>query len=83
MEAMNWSLPVVATNVGDNNHLVIDGVNGTLHPIGDAKGMAESIANLLNNYELRKEYGLASNKNLRENYSMEIFEKRYLKLIEK
>ncbi len=83
MEALNWSLPVVATNVGDNNHLVIDGVNGTLHPIGDAKGMAESIANLLNNYELRKEYGLASNKNLRENYSMEIFEKRYLKLIEK
>ena len=82
MEALNWSLPVVATNVGDNNHLVIDGVNGTLHPIGDAKGMAESIANLLNNYELRKEYGLASNKNLRENYSMEIFEKRYTKLIE-
>ena len=82
MEALNWSLPVVATNVGDNNHLVIGGVNGTLHPIGDAKGMAESIANLLNNYELRKEYGLASNKNLRENYSMDIFEKRYLNLIE-
>lgn len=82
MEALNWSLPVVATNVGDNDHLVIDGVNGTLHPIGDAKGMAESIANLLNNYELRKEYGLASNKNLRENYSMEIFEERYSKLIE-
>lgn len=82
MEALNWSMPVVATNVGDNNHLVISGVNGTLHPIGDAKGMAESIANLLNNYELRKDYGLASNKNLRENYSMDIFEKRYLNLIE-
>lgn len=82
MEALNWSLPVVATNVGDNNHLVIDGVNGTLHSIGDAKGMAESIANLLNNYELRKEYGLASNKNLRENYSMENFEKKYTQLIE-
>ena len=82
MEAMNWSLPVVATNVGDNNHLVIDNVSGTLHPIADAKGMAASIAKLLNNYELRKEYGLASNNNLRENYSMEIFEKRYLKIIE-
>ena len=82
MEAMNWSLPVVATNVGDNNHLVIDGINGTLHPIGDAKGMAASIAKLLDSYELRKEFGLASNKNLRENYSMEIFEKRYLNIIE-
>ena len=82
MEALNWSLPVVATNVGDNNYLVIDGVNGTLHPIGDAKGMAESIAKLLENHELRNEFGLAGNKNLRDNYSMEIFEKRYLKLIE-
>lgn len=82
MEALNWSLPVVATNVGDNDHLIIDGINGTLHSIGDAKGMATSIAKLLDNYELRKEYGLASNKNLRENYSMDIFEKRYLKIIE-
>lgn len=82
MEAMNWSLPVVATNVGDNDHLVIDGVNGTLHPIGDAKGMAESIAKLLGSHDLRNKMGLAGNKNLRENYSMEIFEKRYLNLIE-
>ena len=82
MEAMNWSLPVVATNVGDNDHLVLDKVSGTLHAIGDAKGMAASIAKLLDNYELRKEYGLASNKNLRENYSVEIFEKRYLNIIE-
>ncbi len=82
MEALNWSLPVVATNVGDNNYLVIDGVNGTLHPIGDAKGMAESIAKLLASSDLRNRLGLAGNKNLRDNYSMEIFEKRYLKLIE-
>lgn len=82
MEALNWSLPVVATNVGDNNHLVIDGVNGTLHPIGDAKGMTESIAKLLASSDLRNRLGLAGNKNLRDNYSMEIFEKRYLKLIE-
>jgi glycosyltransferase involved in cell wall biosynthesis len=82
MEALNWSLPVVATNVGDNNHLVIDGVNGTLHLIGDAKGMAESIAKLLGSHDLRNKMGLAGNKNLRENYSMEIFEKRYLNLIE-
>lgn len=82
MEALNWSLPVVATNVGDNDHLIMDGVNGKLHSIGDAKGMAESIARLLENSELRNVYGLASNKNLRENYSMEIFEKRYIQLIE-
>lgn len=82
MEALNWSLPVVATNVGDNDHLVIDGVNGTLHPIGDAKGMAKSIAHLLDDVNIRNQYGEASNKNLRENYSTDIFIERYISLIE-
>lgn len=82
MEALNWSLPVVATNVGDNDHLVIDRENGTLHPIGDAEGMAISLNKLLSSVALRNEMGAKSNKNLRENYSIEIFEKRYLKLIE-
>ena len=83
MEALNWSLPVVATNVGDNDHLVINGVNGMLHSIGDAKNIAKSIDILIQNNELRNKYGLESNRNLRENYSMEVFEERYVKLIEK
>lgn len=82
MEAMNWSLPIVATNVGDNDHLVLDQESGTLHPIGDAVGMAYSIAELLDSLELRNTYGARSNQNLRDNYSMEIFEQRYTKLIE-
>lgn len=82
MEALNWSLPVVATNVGDNDHLVIDGVNGYLHPIGDAMGLTTSLCKLLDSVELRNKMGVKSNQHLRENYSMEIFEKRYLDLIE-
>lgn len=82
MEAMNWSLPIVATNVGDNNHLVIDGENGLLHPVGDVEGLASSLNRLLDSVELRNEMGKKSNQNLRDNYSMEIFEKRYIDLIE-
>lgn len=82
MEALNWSLPVVATNVGDNDHLVIDGENGYLHPIGDVDGIAVSISRLLNSSDLRNKMGQKSNQILRENYSMEIFEKRYMDLIE-
>ena len=81
MEALNWSLPVVATNVGDNDQLVIDGENGYLHPVGDATGLATSLCRLLDSIELRNKMGVKSNQNLRENYSMEIFEKRYLELI--
>lgn len=82
MEALNWSLPVVATNVGDNDHLVIDGKNGYLHPIGDASGMAQSLSSLLDSVKLRNRFGYESNQNLRNNYSVDIFEERYLKLIE-
>lgn len=82
MEALNWSLPVVATNVGDNDHLVIDGESGYLHSIGDSEGLAKSLAKLLNSSNLRNQMGIKANQNLRDNYSMEIFEKRYLDLIE-
>lgn len=82
MEALNWSLPVVATNVGDNDHLVIDGENGFLHPIGDVDGLSASLCQLLDSAKLRNQMGKMSNLNLRENFSMEKFEKRYIDLIE-
>lgn len=82
MEALNWSLPVVATHVGDNDHLVIDGENGFLHPIGDVNGLSASLCQLLDSAKLRNQMGQMGNLNLRENFSMEIFEKRYIDLIE-
>lgn len=83
MEALNWSLPVVATNVGDNNHLVLNGKNGYLHPIGDVDGLSASLNKLLDSVELRNKMGEISNQILRRNYSIEIFEKRYLNLIKR
>lgn len=83
MEALNWSMPVVATNVGDNKHLIIDGKNGTLHNIGDVDSIANSIATLLDSVELRNEYGKESHKILVENFSLEAFEEKYLNLIDK
>ena len=82
MEALNWSMPVVATDVGDNAYMITNGVNGMLHPIGDAEGMAHSIATLLDSAELRNQYGMRSSQHLQDNYSLEIFEKRYTDLVE-
>ena len=81
MEALNWSLPVVATNVGDNDRLVVDGENGYLHPVGDVNGIAASLCLLLDSSNLRNKMGYKGNQNLKENYSIEIFEKRYMDLI--
>lgn len=82
MEALNWSLPVVATDVGDNGRLVINGCNGILHSVGDAEGMARSVALLLESVELRNRYGTAGHRHLRDNYSTEIFESKYINLID-
>ena len=81
MEALNWSLPIVATNVGDNKHLVEDYVNGYLHNIADADNIAHSLSKLLNDIELRNNYGINSHKILSTRFSMETFENSYLQLI--
>ena len=83
MEAMNWCLPVVCTNVGDNDKLVLEGENGYLTEIGDAEQLATKLKTLITDNELRQRMGLKSNWHLRENYSMEVFEERYLRVIQK
>ena len=82
MEAMNWSLPVVATNVGDNKFLVIDNVSGMLHPIKDVFGMSYSLDVLLSDLNLRNRMGIEGNLNLKKKYSIEVFLKKYLDVIE-
>ena len=81
MEAMNWCLPIVASKVGDNEKLVREGQNGFLTRIGDAKALAGKMKILVLDKKLRVSMGTKSNEILRENYSIETFEKRYIDLI--
>ncbi len=83
MEAMNASLPVVATNVGDNNNLVWEGVNGFLNDVGDYVSLSRSIEKLATCYDLRKMYGLKSNEILRKKNSFYKFQQNYFNLINK
>jgi len=83
MEAMNACLPIVATNVGDNSRLISDGVSGFLHNVGDYVAIAESLNELIDNYDLRINMGMASNKILKEYYSFKKFQNTYLTLVNK
>ena len=82
MEALNASLPVVATDVGDNDELIKDGVNGYLSNIGDVKDIMLKLKLLVSNVQLRTAMGLKSNEHLHNNYSVQIFKERYISLIE-
>ena len=81
MEAMNFGLPVVATNVGDNASLVKEGVNGYLAPIRDVEHLAKRLSELLRARELRMRYGAASHHILEQGYSFETLRQAYSKLL--
>ena len=83
MEAMNWSIPVVATNVGDNQYLVNDGKNGYIHNTGDFKGLVKSLEILINDHKLRNKMGREGNRMLRNKFSEQLFEKKYRDIVEK
>ena len=57
VEAMSYSLPVFATNVGDLSWIVRDGKDGRIVKYGDTQGMAEVILDVLNNQELFEKMG--------------------------
>lgn len=81
MEAMSYSLPIVATNVGDNDYLVADGENGFL--VADALPdlLAEPVECLVKSEDLRASFGRASLQMVQNNFNEKIFLQRYLSFI--
>jgi glycosyltransferase involved in cell wall biosynthesis len=82
MEAMAFSLPIVATNVGDNSRLVNNNYNGYLTDTKDYKIIANKLYSLLLSHEKRIEYGKNSYKLIQKNYSLKTFKSNYISLIE-
>lgn len=60
LEAMGCGLPVVASDVGGNNELVEEGVNGYLIKGDDVEKLAHDLVRLIDDDERRKEMGRRS-----------------------
>ena len=60
LEAMGCGLPIVASDVGGNNEIVFEGDNGFLIAEGEAEKIADRLAELINNKELRQRMGSRS-----------------------
>ncbi|MEM6344311.1 MAG: glycosyltransferase [Bacteroidota bacterium] len=82
MEAMSYSLPIVATDAGDNSQLAREGQNGHILAIGDYEGLAKALQKLVEDDGLRANYSSNSFDIISENYTYEAFQKNYQKLIE-
>jgi glycosyltransferase involved in cell wall biosynthesis len=78
MEALNYSLPVVSTDVGDAGYLVKDGVNGFLVPAGDSNRLAEKLSELVSDPIKRKSFGLNGHSLLIKEFSESKFSEEYI-----
>ena len=78
LEAMATGLPVVATAVGGNPELVVDGETGSLVPAQDPKAMADAIECYLNEPAMLKRHGSAGRKRVEESFSMDAMMSNYL-----
>jgi glycosyltransferase involved in cell wall biosynthesis len=69
LEAMASGVPVVASRVGGLPELVEDGRSGFLVPAGDVDALADRIARLLGDAELRARMGAAARRAVEERFT--------------
>ena len=82
MEAMSFSMPIVSTRAGDMEYLVKNEINGFLCKMKAPEEMAESMAKLVLNHELRLKMGMESYNILAQNFNVEVFTDNYKTFIQ-
>ena len=75
-------IPMVATNIPGTNEAVYDGVSGLLVPAGDDTALAEAVARLFDNPELRTKLVVGATKILEEKFSWDAHIKTLLSFFE-
>ena len=83
LEAMATALPVVATRVGGNPELVVDGLTGTLVPPGDAGAMAQAITAYAGAAARSRAHGRAGRERVMQRFSLDRMVQDYHALYER
>ena len=81
LEAMAYSLPVVATAVGGTRD-ILDATRGILVKPNDENALVEATAKLILNHDLRRRLGSAGNRYVRENHSPDTLKNRLCEIYE-
>lgn len=80
LEAMGAGLPVVTTPVGAIPELVIPEQTGVLVPPGDSSALAEALARLVKNPELRIELGRMARERISRHFRIEVTAERFVNI---
>jgi sugar transferase (PEP-CTERM/EpsH1 system associated) len=80
LEAMASGLPVVATAVGGNPEVVVDGESGLLFPVGDSRALALHLSEIRVQRGLRLQLGQRAVQCVREKFSIDSMVQKYEEL---
>ncbi|HAZ09626.1 MAG TPA: hypothetical protein DCY56_00760 [Candidatus Omnitrophica bacterium] len=87
LEYMAASRPIIATNVGGNTEIILNGETGCIVPPEDAEAIAKAVIELLNNRKKAEEMGKAAKKIVEDRFSLkdmiDKMEKFFLDCVEK
>lgn len=75
LEAMQYKLPVISTEVGGIPDVVKDGENGLIAEMKNPKSLADCIGRLIDDKELREKMGEDGYCKFKEHYTQQAFEK--------
>lgn len=82
LESMICGIPIVATRVGGNPEVVVDGVTGYLVPPGDVSSFSSRTIELLLDRELRKRMGEEARRRMERDFLLRDVASRYLEVYE-
>jgi len=68
LEYIAVGLPCIATDVGSNKEIVLQGKNGFLVPYGDSKALGEALVTLYDDVAMRREMGRRSRAHFEEKF---------------
>ena len=80
LEAMATGLPVIATNVGGNSELIVEGETGMMVSVTDKKEMSNAMKQYLDQPTLVEQQGRAARTRIEQLFSLEHMVDRYQKI---
>jgi glycosyltransferase involved in cell wall biosynthesis len=80
LEAMAAGLSCIASDIGGNVDLIVDGKNGKLFELGNIEQLTDMLLHLLCRDAERRELGRQARETVEANYSIDRVAEKYMKL---